>query len=1092
TQRIEFEANVVRGKLEEIILRLVGRGDIAQVRGDDLRDWSIRRDAEGNRYLVLRVDKPDADRKQIKATVETRDEFETLPVVLQPLTLVPVNPALHEGLLRVATDARLRVEVEGMTNLSRVDPADVAELAVANPGPGQPPLGFRYFATTPALSLKLDWSEPDAHRVLFEQFQLTGQIDGERASFRLQGVARTKNPGGGELFVLSGGAALTDLVGGRDFRIEHREPRHYLVKSGDNLGRIASQYATTVAALREANPGQSDELQANQRLLLPVPGFAGGYYLVFDRAGEFPVELKFDARVSERDGWRRLNFEVVPSALRPVTLTGLPADTEFREASTSRLEPRDRGFAAHLPALGGLALAWREARPETEGRLFYSVESLAEVSVSPGLLRQTHLFDVRVMQGEMNRFELALNGVGEVVRVAGGDILSWAVEGTGDERRLVVQLNQAKKSDFAIAVYTQTPLGEFPLAVEPIRMRPADAIRFGGFLRVVNDGAVRLEVTTASGLSQVSPGQFPQTRALRSLGENAGLQVFAYRFSDGNYALAVRADNILPELGVSQLLVYHVGESETSIEGEIELEIREAPLREFTLSIPAGYAVTRLNSARLADYFVTRDEAGGPSRLRIVFSGPVIGRELIDLRLEDNRSLAATDWSLPRIEPEQVKSVRGYLGIASDPGLRLTTSAANDSVTEVAPAFFPRKVEGLQLAWRLRDGAWAVTAGVERLELSVQVEALHLFSIGEGIAYGSSVLNYFISGSPVSVLTFQAPTNYSNLEFTGRDVRGWRQLADGTWEVSLHSPVFGAYTLLASYDRQFAAQGATLAFEGVQPQGVQSEQGHVIVISDFQFQVEPAGITGSLLPLEPAEISAEHRLLFAAPVLASYQYVGRPFSLGLELTALAQGETMDLVIDRASIQSRVSSEGHVLTDLNYLLKSKGHSHLRLTLPHSVELWNSMIGGVKVVPVAAGDDTLIPLPQHSDPNEIITLTLKLASKASSADEVALALPVVGAPVLQTDWSVEPETNHRLVFREGDLRPLRAGVEFTGYDLFGAILAGRSDLSTPLAGVAVLLFVGLAVMRWATRPGRKRGDALARFGLVLGGGALLLAL
>ena len=326
TQRIEFEANVVRGKLEEIILRLVGRGDIAQVRGDDLRDWSIRRDAEGNRYLVLRVDKPDADRKQIKATVETRDEFETLPVVLQPLTLVPVNPALHEGLLRVATDARLRVEVEGMTNLSRVDPADVAELAVANPGPGQPPLGFRYFATTPALSLKLDWSEPDAHRVLFEQFQLTGQIDGERASFRLQGVARTKNPGGGELFVLSGGAALIDLVGGRDFRIEHREPRHYLVKSGDNLGRIASQYATTVAALREANPGQSDELQANQRLLLPVPGFAGGYYLVFDRAGEFPVELKFDARVSERDGWRRLNFEVVPSALRPVTLTGLSTE----------------------------------------------------------------------------------------------------------------------------------------------------------------------------------------------------------------------------------------------------------------------------------------------------------------------------------------------------------------------------------------------------------------------------------------------------------------------------------------------------------------------------------------------------------------------------------------------------------------------------------------------------------------------------------------------------------------------------------------------------------------------------------------------
>ena len=39
---------------------------------------------------------------------------------------------------------------------------------------------------------------------------------------------------------------------------------------------------------------------------------------------------------------------------------------------------------------------------------------------------------------------------------------------------------------------------------------------------------------------------------------------------------------------------------------------------------------------------------------------------------------------------------------------------------------------------------------VERLPQTVQADVFHLFSIGEGIAYGSSVMNYVVSGAPVS------------------------------------------------------------------------------------------------------------------------------------------------------------------------------------------------------------------------------------------------------------------------------------------------------------------------------------------------------
>src|SRR6185295_20131552 len=97
--------------------------------------------------------------------------------------------------------------------------------------------------------------------------------------------------------------------------------------------------------------------------------------------------------------------------------------------------------------------------------------------------------------------------------------------------------------------------------------------------RIVNEGAVRLEVAQATGMSQVSPGQFPESDLTRAALRATATQRFAYRFSGAGFALRIQADQIQPELAVSELLGYHHGENELAIDAEIELDIREAPLR---------------------------------------------------------------------------------------------------------------------------------------------------------------------------------------------------------------------------------------------------------------------------------------------------------------------------------------------------------------------------------------------------------------------------------------------------------------------------------------------------------------------------------
>src|SRR5436190_16546046 len=116
--------------------------------------------------------------------------------------------------------------------------------------------------------------------------------------------------------------------------------------------------------------------------------------------------------------------------------------------------------------------------------------------------------------------------------------------------------------------------------------------------------------------------------------------------------------------------------------------------------------------------------------------------------------------------------------------------------------------------------------------------------------------------------------------------------------VQLHTPVSGAYTLLATCERPFKPQGDTLTFAGARPLDAQSEQGHTLVISAYQFQVTPVNVSAGLLPLETAEVPPEYSLFFDAPILAAYRYSARPFDLKLALSPLAQGDSISQVVDR--------------------------------------------------------------------------------------------------------------------------------------------------------------------------------------------------
>ena len=201
-------------------------------------------------------------------------------------------------------------------------------------------------------------------------------------------------------------------------------------------------------------------------------------------------------------------------------------------------------------------------------------------------------------------------------------------------------------------------------------------------------------------------------------------------------------------------------------------------------------------------------------------------------------------------------------------------------------------------------------------------------------------------------------------------------------------------------------------------------------------------ISPGLLPLETREVPAEYRLFFDAPILAAYRYNLRPFNLKLALNPLAQGDSLSQVVDRASITTRVSKEGQVLTEGRYFVKNRGNPHLRLELPAGTTLWSTTINKSPVVPVLDKGANLIPLPQTADVNAVLTLELKLAAKSLNPKRVRVAAPILGAPVMLAEWKIEPDAGQRLVYRAGSLTPVAGLQDASGFAQLVRTLTGAS--------------------------------------------------
>ena len=982
-QQIDFKIH--QGKPESLTLGLNGTGEVISVTGEGLRDWSVRVAEDGSRFLDVRpVISEGKSPTELRILVKTR-----LKIEMQSASLLLPSQGPATGFsvsVAVTTDAGVDLRVLKADGLLPVEAAK-----------GRRFLGYGMAM----LEIAAIPSGSGSRGLELMNTSLLGVVsaDGGSVLFSLTGTARAAaNGSAAELF--GSGAALTGGVSGDGWHVVLREK--------------------------------------------------GGYDLVAERGGDLPVAIDFVVPVTRKGDWKHLDFRLPAGVIVPVTIMGLDKTSAFDRSLSvvpelGYLQDPWRGFVGFLPANGNATMAWRAAGAVADGALFFSSTETSDVRIGSGLMRQLNTVDLRILQGKLANLSLSLEGPGELLAVSGEQVLGWSVVEEAGKRRLEVKLSRPIEGTGRIVIEAQSPLAGFPVKVEPLRMAPLGSLRHSGWLRVANEGAVRIEVSDPKGLIQLAPGQFPGgvDESLR--------QVFVYRFPSADYAYVIQADQVLPEVSVTEVTVYELAEADRRVRASLELDIREAPLREWEIEIPADHAVASVTGAQVADYAAAGEVIDGKRRLKIVFKQAVADRQLIQVRLEKNEAANAGAWNLQPLGFPGVKSRRGYVGAVAAAGYRLVAGKTS-GVAEVPITFFPAKTAGLQQAFRLREGDWSVALNVEALGQSIQADVFHLYSLKAGAAYGSVLINYYVVGAPATEWKISVPDGIGNIDITGQNVgRDWRREGN-TVIIPLSRPVLGTGTVLLTFEKPMSARGGELTPGEVRPLDVQAERGYVQVVSPLQVKFTTPVSEGPLLKIDASELPAEFRLLSTAPTLAAWQYTAREFKIGMKIEWFAPGETVEQVVDFLKLSSQVSRDGQWVTDARFFVKSRGSSALRATLPAGAALWEAKVNGEAVNARADGAETLIPLLSQLDPNQAVEVTLRYGARAASASHLTLGAPTLAAPVVIGEWTVTGDEGRQLVPRGGSAELVRPGLAESGWEW----CARHSG------AVAVLLLLGIGAV------------------------------
>jgi len=754
------------------------------------------------------------------------------------------------------------------------------------------------------------------------------------------------------------------------------------------------------------------------------------YKAIWPKAGQHAIKTRFmvQSQQTPNTGQHRVSVQMVSARVRHITLILDRADLDVVLPQALRVERTESEGQVTLHALLGphapLVVLWKPQVALDHAKLVSSCQVNTIVSVRSGLLHLDSVFDYQVAQGRLESLLFTVPDGLRVTALEGDFIRTWFLS----EGRLSVELSRVQESAYRVHVQAESGTDTLPADVKVPAITPVGGLRTSGHLAVGTRNALQLVVKEAGGLTQIDGSVFPRVNTPgRPVPQG---KVFYYVHAGPKYGLRLAVDDIVPSFDVSTRVVTTVKEDDWIVETHLELDVRDAPLASLDVQVPAGLMVAAVQGAQVEDYQLSEIVENEPTRtVTVTFVQPVIGRVLVGLRLELGQGPLDQTWRLDAPQVTGAKTQRGYVVVAVAEGIDLAEPVINN-LRQVHTASVPMRVSQAQFAYRFREADWQVTLSAQQKPAGLRVQVFHLQSIGEALAYGSAVVNYMITGSPMDEFRFSLPDGLDNIEFVGHDVRRFETQGD-VWVVTLTRKVLGQYNLAVTYTQPYAVD-TPIQIGGLQCGDAQSQTGTVVVTSFLDLRLQLSETQG-LVSVALDELPAHVRMLCHSPILNAYKYMSDVHVATMSINPYERGTLLPVVMDMASHHTelvvRPDDRIESVTKVKYKIKNTTGQFLSLAMPKDTRVWTvSRIDDTgQATRLAVSHDQatgrlLIPLARQVNPNDPMTIELQYGRVHPKASGLSFTLtaPASAVPMTYANWQVNLPRDWGLSGIQGNMR------------------------------------------------------------------------
>ena len=737
-----------------------------------------------------------------------------------------------------------------------------------------------------------------------------------------------------------------------------------------------------------------------------------GYFLNCPAKGKYTVKLKFVSKIAKKALQRQCAFYLLPALIRKVKLNLSDKDIEPKIEKCTALTKVSKGkYNGVLQTSGSFSMTWKKLMDSKAAVLAVNAEVYGVGSVLTGAVKLNTRIIYKIFQGSLQQLRLRVPKGLNVLAVKGSDIRDWRVS-EKDAQLIIVDLNNKQYKKYVLDIQAEQILAKTPCTFNLRPIVPEKVMRLDGSLRFGSGRGVKLLVEDTPGLVQIDNSLFAKKQILI---HSFDLQnPLSYKFSGDDYSLKAKVENISPSYTASMNCVSTCGDRALQVRLDCTLDIKDAPLRELTVQYEPSLTFSRVIGRYInpQDYDLISEKS--KKTVKISFRKPVYGKVAFSVYFE--RELKnCTAFNIPNFKVEGAKSVRGYLLLAVDRGLKLMPEKLQN-LTPVHPGSLPIRQSRLQYAYLFRNQDWDGEVKIQHVKGNIISEIFNLVSAGEGTAYGSSIISFHISGAPVDNLRFIVGDAMKNLEFKGRNIISRKKINAGQkgfniWEVKLRKKQLGDITMLATYEISIK-DGGTLRLGAISAADSDFSSSYTALAGVKSLKVSTAKSAPTVQEIDQSELPAEYLQMINNPLLKVYRGAGKSQWQDVAISRYEKCKMPQTVIDRTELNTRLDGNGGSVTTAQYRIKNSTGQFLSLKLPEKSDLWKvSVDGRPKRLSVSDGR-LLIPLPRHRNINMPIAIKVTYARQfadISDQAEINLNAPQTEIKSLFCEWQVSVPEN-----------------------------------------------------------------------------------